>query len=164
MSRQMGFTLAPLQTWFVLQWCREHQAKLLHPDGFFCLKVKVLGSNKFPLFEIQHRSCFWQALFWALFCNKDFLFLQQTAVTVTNCLLVKVCPSLSQQNRFLLAWNLTKPNRSQELSLQENVVRMERRSLISKNRIIVCPKFTNGVFKCVSTFLKTHLVSSCGIV
>lgn len=128
------------------------------PGWILLFQSKGFGSNKFSLYENQHRDCFWQASVWALFCNNVFLFLQQTAATVMNYLLVKVCPSPSQQNQFLLVWNLTKPNHSQEHSLQENVVKMERRSLISKNRIIVCPKFTSGVFRCVSIFLKTYLV------
>lgn len=78
------------------------------------------------------------------------LFFQQTVVIVKNFLLEKVLPNRSQQNQFLQGWNLSIQKLQLERSLLENVGKMEKKILISKNRTVVCQNFTNGVSNYVS--------------
>lgn len=173
LSQHASIREAPLHTCFVVLYLGTSDAKSCVPSFYTRMDYSILDWKYFG----QTNSCYMKVIMGVasdnLWFGQEgcfvlqqyiFLFLQQTAVTVRNYLLVRVCPSLSQPNRFLLAWNLTKPNHPQEHSLQENAGKMERKSLISKNRIIVYPKFTNGVFKCVSIFFKTCLVWSCSIV
>lgn len=77
-------------------------------------------------------------------------FFQQTVVIVKNFLVEKVLPNPSQQNQFLQGWNLSIQKLQLEHSLLENVGKMEKKILISKNRTVVCQNFTNGVSNYVS--------------